>query len=86
MFDTCSLAHATVESIHEVNKVICKLKSETVTLKFQHLGNDSDTSLVVFSNASLGNLPNGGTQGGAFVALKSKTGKFPPLFFEKNVW
>lgn len=88
MFDTCSLAsnikNATVQSIHEVNRVIRKLKSEKVTLKFQHLGNSDDLSLVVFSDASLGNLPDGGTQGGALIALMEKTGKFSPLFWQSK--
>lgn len=83
MFNSCSLAssvkHATVQSIHEVNKVICKLKSEQVTLKFQHLGENDALNLVVFSDASLGNLPDGGTQGGILVVLMGKEGKFSPL-------
>jgi len=88
MFDTCILAssikNATVQSIHEVNKVIRRLKSEKVTLKFQHLNNNNDLSLVVFSDASLGNLPDGGTQGGTFIALMGKTGKFCPLFWQSK--
>lgn len=88
MFDTCSLAsnikNATVQSIHEVNKVVRKLKSEKVTLKFQNLGNSNDLSLVVFSDASLGNLPDGGTQGGALIALMGKSGKFSPLFWQSK--
>lgn len=57
IFDNCSLTsnikNATVQSIHEVNKVIYRVKSEKVTLKCQHLGNSDDLSLVVFINASL---------------------------------
>ncbi|KAL6481141.1 hypothetical protein MHYP_G00092210 [Metynnis hypsauchen] len=64
MFDSCSLAsnikNATVQSVHETNKIIRKLKSEKVTLKFQHLGNSDALNLVVFSDASFGNLPDGG--------------------------
>ncbi len=68
MFDVCSLAsnlkYATVQSIHKTNKVIRKLKSEMVTLKYQHLGNSDALIFVVFSDSSFGNLPDGGTQGG----------------------
>ncbi len=60
MFDVCSLAsnlkYATVQSIHETNKVIRKLKSEKVTLRFQHLGNSDALNFVVFSDASLGTI------------------------------
>ena len=51
MFNACSLApnvkHTTVKSIHEVNKIICKLKSEQVTLKFQHFGENDALNLGV---------------------------------------
>lgn len=66
MFDTCSLAsnikNYTVQSIHEMK----------VTLKFQHLGNSDDLSLVVFNDASLGSLQDGGTQGGVLIGLMEK--------------
>lgn len=88
MFETRYLAsnikNATVQSIHEVSKVIRKLNSEKVTLKFQHLGKSKDLSLIVFSDASLGNLPDGGTQGGALIALMGRTGKFSPLFWQSK--
>lgn len=64
MFNTCSLAsdikNATVQSVHEVNKVVCKLKSEKVTLKFQHLGDNNALNLIFFSDVTLGNLSDGG--------------------------
>lgn len=59
-----NIKNATVQFMHEVNKIIRKLYSEMVTLKFQHLGNNDALNLVVFSDASLGNPPDGGTQGG----------------------
>lgn len=88
MFDTCSLAsnikNATVQSIHDVNKVVRKLKSEKVTLKFQHLGDNNALNLIVFSDASLGNLPDGGTQGGTLIALMGQNGKFSPLCWQSK--
>ncbi len=88
MFDVCSLAsnlkYATVKSIHETNKVIRKLKSEMVTLKFQHLGNSDALIFVVFSDASFGNLPDGGTQGGALIGLMGEGGKFSPLCWQSK--
>ena len=71
MFDTCILAstlkHGTVQTLHEANKVVKKRKSEHVTLKFQNLGDDDSLKLVVFSDASMGNLPDVGTQGGHLI-------------------
>ena len=74
MFDTCILAstikHATVKTM---------LKSEHVTLKFQNLGDDDSLKLVIFSDASMGNLPDGGTQGGHLIVVMGKEGIFSPV-------
>ena len=63
MFDASNLAAsvkgATVQNIIEANKVIHKVKSEEVALKFQFLGDENALELVIFSDASLGNLPDG---------------------------
>ena len=68
IFDACHLAsslkNATVNNILEANKVIKRLKSETVELKFQHLGDITKIQLLAFSDASMDNLPDGGSQWG----------------------
>lgn len=88
MFDACILAsilkNATVQSIHDTNKVIRKLKSEKVTLRFQYLGNNNALNLTVFSDASLGNLPDGGTQGGTLITLMGESGTFSPLCWQSK--
>ena len=88
MFDACILASilksATVQSIHDANKVIRKLKADKVTLKFQLLGNNDALNLTVFSDASLGNLPDGGTQGGTLITLTGDNGKFSPLCWQSR--
>lgn len=80
MFDASLLAssfnQAKVKDLVEVNKVIKKIKSENVNLKFQHLGKSDSLKLLVFSDASLGNLPDGGSQGGYLVFLVGDNGKF----------
>ena len=58
----------TVNDLVDLNKVISNLKAEEVSLKFQNLG-QSGLKLVVFSDASFSNLPDGGSQGGHFVVL-----------------
>lgn len=60
------------------NKIIKRIQSEQVSLKFQHLGN-SELSLTVFSDASMGNLTDGGTQGGYLSLLTGEKGKFSPI-------
>ena len=52
MFDACILAstlkHGTVQTMHEANKVVKKLKSEHVTLKFKNLGDEFKYLGVLF--------------------------------------
>lgn len=85
MFDACSLASniKKQQSIQEVNTVMCKRKSEQVTLKFPHLGKNA-LNIVVFSDASLGNLPDGDTQGGTLIVLMGERGKFSPLSWQSQ--
>lgn len=64
-----STKHATVQTLHCTNKLIRKHKSEEVTLRFQYLRKDSSLKLVVFSDSSMANLPDGGTQGGSSSCL-----------------
>ena len=63
MCDTYILAsntkYATVQTLHCANKLIRKLKSEEVILRFQYLGENCSLKLVVFSDSSMGNLADG---------------------------
>nr|XP_039255142.1 uncharacterized protein LOC120332004 [Styela clava] len=72
-FDTCILAtnfkSATVKDLLRVNKVISKLKSNSVDLNFCNLGSDKDLKLVCFVDASFGNLTDGGSQAASLIFL-----------------
>ena len=87
-FEVCSLAtslkSAKVQHIIDANKVIRKVKNEMVKLKYQHLGSDSELKLVTYSDASFGNLPDGGTQGGSLVMLMGENNKFSLLFWQSK--
>ena len=82
VFDACQLASkikdGKVEHLMEANKVIRRIKSEQVDLKFHSLGS-GQLSLLVYTNASLGNLPDGGTQGGYIIFLANEKGKVIPI-------
>ncbi len=88
MFNASSLASSikrgTVADLVETNKVIRKLRSEVVTLKFHRLGDDESLKLVIYSDASLGNLPDGGSQGGHFIFLTGSNGCFSPLAWQSK--
>jgi hypothetical protein len=82
VFDACNLAqrikHAHVKDLIDANKLIKRIQSEKVALKFQHVG-EGKLFLVVFSDASLANLPDGSTQGGQIILLMGEDGRFSPL-------
>ncbi|KAL5006315.1 hypothetical protein ScPMuIL_015121 [Solemya velum] len=88
VFDACCLANrvknAQVQDILDTNKVVRRLKSETVNLKFQHVGVQEKLKLVLFNDASLGNLPDGGTQGGHFIVLMGPDGLFSPICWQSK--
>ena len=78
-----STKYATVQ-MHCINKLVRKLKSNEVTLKFQYLGKDGSLKLVVFSDSSMGNLPDGGTQGGHLILLMGESGRFSPICWQSK--
>ena len=88
MFDASNLAssikNATVQTIHEANRIVAKLKSKKVILNFHHLGRDSALKMIMFSDASFANLSDGGTQGGHFIMLMGENGKFSPLSWQSR--
>lgn len=48
------------------------------------MGNNDALNLTVFSDASLGNLPDGGTQGRILIGLMGEGWKFSPLFWQSK--
>lgn len=88
LFDASNLAsslkQATVHTINEANRVVCKLKAKSVELKFQHLGKDSQLKMITFTDASFGNLSDGGTQGGHLIVLMGENGKFSPISWQSK--
>ena len=82
-FDTCqlssSLKSATVEDQPRANKTIKKLKSNVVKLRFPNIGQVEKAQLVPFSDASLGNMKNGGSQGGGIIFIVGENGGYAPI-------
>ena len=72
-----------MKDILDGNKIVGKAKSSKISLKYQHLG---DLCLIVFSDAALGTLTDGSSQGGYVIFLVGKSGKFsPPLGNSKKI-
>ena len=82
-FDIATVASklnvSTVEDLKKVNKIIRKVQAEQVCLNFHDLGKQLE--LVLFSDASFGNLSDGGSQGGYVVFLKGENGKVNPVTY-----
>ena len=72
-FDVCELSTvlnaATVDDVLRVNKVVKKVKQRRVTLQFQPLDCADGFTIECYSDASFGNLPKGGSQGGFVIFL-----------------
>ena len=77
---------STIQTVLDANKVVRQLKAESVQLMFQPLGNRDVTKLVIYSDASLGNLPDGGTQGGHVILVSYWRGgkNFTPVLAVKE--
>ena len=87
-FDVCEASTAlkspTVKDILRANKIVNKLKGCDVRLLFHVVGNLSECVLHVFADASYGNLPGGGSQGGYIVFLSSSSGSVCPLIWQSH--
>ena len=73
-----------MQHVFEINKIIGKAKVTKSSLKFQNLGSKNELKLVVFSDASLRNMPNGGSQGGYLILLVGEPGKFSPIWWNSK--
>ena len=81
-FSSCSLSTAqsspTYRDICDANKAVRDLKSSDVVIKYPCLDLKS-TNIHVYADASYGNLPNGGSQGGHIIFLVDKRGQCAPV-------
>ena len=85
-FDTCVLsslyAKATVGDMLNVNKVAKRVKGDCFRLSFPAMESMEQCHLACYSDASLANLPSGGSQGGMLVLLRDSKGNQCPLYWQ----
>ena len=86
MFDATYLSgrvkSAKVKDILEVNNVVKRLKTDRLTLKFQKL--KGELGLILYSDSSLGNLRDGGSQGGQLLCLRGDGDQINPLWWSSK--
>ena len=75
---SCSIKNAKISDLQKAAKVVRKAKSSRVSIKFPSL-DLSTIKVIIYSDASYGNLPDGSSQGGHIIFLSDSSGKCVPI-------
>ena len=91
LFDVCDLSSsvksATINDLLRLNKVVSRLKGSQVKIQFPPMDNLDACYLEVYTDASFGNLSDGGSQVGLLVLLKCSSGTACPVgWIEKKTF
>ena len=74
----------TMEDANKLNRVVKKTKEREGELKFHKINNLTDSELWCYADASLGNLKDGGSQGGHIVLWRNEEGKMSLLNWQSR--
>lgn len=87
-FDVCELSSvfdkARVDDLMRANKVVKKIKSRTLTMKYPKLDDREQFTIECYSDASYGNLEGGGSQGGYFIFIVDSDGRRCPVSWQSR--
>ena len=87
-FDVCELSghckNATIADVVRLNKIISRVIGDQFCLLFEKLSAVEDCVIECFSDASFGNLSDGGSQGGFVIFLKDKNKRRCPIFWQSR--
>ena len=87
-FETCRASStfydAKVEDLLRLNKLVERVKRESINLYFPRLQGIMKCSLECYTDASLHNLPNCKSQKGVLIFLQDEFGKRCPLFWKSK--
>ena len=82
---SCKLSHSKVEDLLLANKCLRKAKSLESFIQFSNLGDLRKCKMVVYSDASYANLPDGSSSAAGFVVfLCGDNGNSCPLYWESR--
>ena len=76
--------NATVSHLVKANKILRNVKNSPNSIGFSKLFDLKNLKVVVYTDASFANLPNGGSQGGQIVFLVDKNNNSCPLAWKSN--
>ena len=80
-----SIKSAKVENILQLNKIIKKVKTDEVFIQFPDLGDVSSWKLVVYTDASYANLPDGvSSAGGNIIFIVGENNRCCPISWCSN--
>lgn len=68
------MKNTSIEDVLQANKIVTKLKFQSIKLTFKSTGNILASENIVYSNASFINLKDVKSQGGCIFFIKSKNG------------
>ena len=87
-FEACKASSdfygAKVEHLLRLNKLVERVKRESINLYFPRLQGLKKCSLECFTDASLHNLPNCNSQKGIIIFLQDQSGKRCPIFWKSK--
>ena len=87
-FGVCQLSstfkNATVNHLNKANKLLRHVKNTPNSICFPTFSNLKSLKVVVYADASFGNLPKGGSQGGQIIFLADKNDNSCPLTWKSN--
>ncbi|VDI51209.1 Hypothetical predicted protein [Mytilus galloprovincialis] len=71
-----------IQYFKRVNKLLRKVRNDPVSLHFKELG--EHVELLLYTDASFGNLPDGGSQGGFVIMLLGENGKINSVTWQSK--
>ena len=87
-FEVCQLNsilnHSKVDDILKANKLLLKAKSEDILLRFGLPGPIENFKVVCYNDSSLGNLKDGGSQGGFIICLVGENNVSSPTMWKSK--
>lgn len=87
-FDNCVLSNSTsqttVADLHRVNKVLRKIRGQSVTLTFPNALDLNTIHIVCFTDASFANLPDRGSQGGFVMFVIDEKGIYSAIAWQSK--